>query len=371
MAASELEASSKTSSYKKHDDYAVQEAEAPTFHQSFFTISTAGNDRDEDFIPELITTGKDPQNHNIEVELGSDEEHPTSKRNLTSRAERKLGLKPIHPLPIIKVDLNNNYKNWEAIFDEKETEVHGDCLKTADSVHNEPGFLPPNLRMSKKPVTFAPSQAGGLVNSQYSTVFGADINDIPTSYGIPKLAAHELAIVGTFVHGMIVPGFSYRVRLNGSSEYLFDGKALVLEAIGQGYGKHLTFESDNLLYNRNFFWSDSNPPNGFAISISLPILGEFEVKKEDEMSIGNLMVHAVGDDQIIQNMRCFQDNIQIEVGIKMSCKLALFPNKEMGTSERILGGIAIATKRGTKIQVDRIEQVSIAGYEECVLEKSK
>lgn len=361
MAAMAQDKESSTTAYKKQQESGLEERVepmAPKYRQNFFTIFDDEDDEDQ-FIPELIATGKDPHNHNIEVELGRDEER---RGNTTGRTGRgNPGRKPVHPLPFIKVDLNNNYRNWESIFGElKETNVSDVdcCLKTDEPIHNDPGFMPPDVT-SDKPVIFASNKTGGSSN----TVFGADSKDIPTSYDIPELDVHELAVVGTFVHGMIIPGFSYRVRLNGTNEYLFEGNALVLEAIGQGYGKRLTFECDDLLNNKNFFWSDNNPPSGYALSIKLPIVGEYAVKNKHDKFIGSLTVQAVDNHQIIQSVRCLQDGIQIEVQVKMLCHSASCPNIDQ--SGGILEGIAIATKKGRHIQVDRVEDVSIAGTKDC------
>ncbi|XP_031554435.1 uncharacterized protein LOC116291406 [Actinia tenebrosa] len=346
-----------STAYKQQHEECLEdrvEAMAPKYHQNFFTTFDDDDDDEDQFMSQLISTGKDPHNHNIEVELGRDEERP-KRPNMTERTGRgDPGMKPVHPLPFIKIDLNNNYRNWETIFGGlKEANV---CdvdwsLKTHEPVHDDPGFLPPDLPSSKAGTTSI-------------TVFGADINDIPTSYDVPGLGVHELAVVGTFVHGMIIPGFPYRVRLNGSNEYLFEGNALVLEAIGQGYGKRLTFECDDLLNNKNFFWSDNNPPSGYALSIKLPMIeGKYTVKNKDEKSIGSFTVKAVDDHQIIQSVRCLQDGIQIEVRVKMLCYSTSFPN--MDTSEGILGGVAIATRKRRNIQVERIKNVHIAGIKDC------
>ena len=101
------------------------------------------------------------------------------------------------------------------------------------------------------------------------TIHGSKIGDIPTQYSVPLLKPYELPAVGTYVDKNIIPGFEYRVRLNGTNEYLFDGEALCLQSIGQGYGKRLTFESDDLLENPNFVWSDSNHEDGFGFSIQV------------------------------------------------------------------------------------------------------
>ena len=92
--------------------------------------------------------------------------------------------------------------------------------------------------------------------TETSVVSGTSIGDIPSSYTIPTVARHERPVVGTFVHQDVVPGFRYRVRCNGTDDFHFDGKPLLLESIGQGYGKRLTFESEDILRNNNFLPCD-------------------------------------------------------------------------------------------------------------------
>ena len=45
----------------------------------------------------------------------------------------------------------------------------------------------------------------------------------------------------------------------------------LLQSIGCGYGKRLTFEGDSACSNDNYFWSDTHPEGcGFAIQALLP-----------------------------------------------------------------------------------------------------
>lgn len=64
---------------------------------------------------------------------------------------------------------------------------------------------------------------------------------------------------GTYVDPRIIPGFYYRVRPAGSRRHLFDGRSLLLQSIGMGYGKRITFKPDSLNNPDNYFWSDSHP----------------------------------------------------------------------------------------------------------------
>lgn len=74
-----------------------------------------------------------------------------------------------------------------------------------------------------------------------------------------------------------MPGFRYRVRRLRSDKYLFDGQALVLQSIGLGFAKRITFEGNSYNFNDNYFWSDSDP-NGFAFALEA-------VRPGDQLSI--------------------------------------------------------------------------------------
>lgn len=122
-----------------------------------------------------------------------------------------------------------------------------------------------------------------------------------TSTSIPEHGEqekYELPVIGTYVHSHILPGFRYRVRLGGTNEYLFGGKALKLESIGQGYGKRITFESDDILENNNFFWSDSHEA-GFAFSPELLSDADvFQVIDSQGKGVGIFSVDSVNEQQI-------------------------------------------------------------------------
>ncbi|OQR69302.1 hypothetical protein BIW11_01874 [Tropilaelaps mercedesae] len=80
-----------------------------------------------------------------------------------------------------------------------------------------------------------------------------------------RLDGHELAVIGTHVDRRVIPGFMYRVRVTGSPDYLFDGQAMLLESVGRGYGKRITFESESYNEPRNYFYSDT-APEGYAFA---------------------------------------------------------------------------------------------------------
>ena len=135
--------------------------------------------------------------------------------------------------------------------------------------------------------------------SDKNVVSGKSIGDLPTSYRVPSMKPHEKLVIGTYVHPDIVPGFHYNVRLNNSAEFLFGGRSLLLESIGQGYGKRFTFESDDILNNNNFFWSDSNFDDGFAFAINVLNVGEIYDAFKLNSKVGTIKVLEVSPNQEI------------------------------------------------------------------------
>lgn len=180
----------------------------------------------------------------------------------------------------------------------------------------------------------------------------------PTQYLIDSLEEHELPVVGTFIHNYILPGFRYRVRLTGTAEYLFDGKALQLESVGQGYGKRLTFESKDILENDNYFWSDSND-TGFAFSIQVlfPAGEEYEVHDSHDRCIGSFSLQTVSEKQKVTGVVIEEGLVNVHVNVDLCGKLMLFPHNSLpnplcGKEIPLIGsGIAIANRLSSTIKL--------------------
>lgn len=267
----------------------------------------------------------------------------------------------VESLPIIKIDLNNNNNNdLEKVFEDGKERKQS--LTISEPANYEPACI--------LPTTEHPSSCD-QISSNHVTVSGADVSDIPTSYVIPKLAPHEKAVVGTFVDLMITPGYPYRLRLNGTDDFLFGGKPLTLLSVGQGYGKRLTFHSDDILNNNHYFWSDSNPPNGFAVSICLSINGEFLIKTKDGRIVGRSAVTSVNEEQVINKLRCpLKHAVELEVKVQFTCTLSRF-DLQSDWSELTLQGVAIATKSKHGAVVGCIENILVPGCGECIFEKNE
>ena len=153
--------------------------------------------------------------------------------------------------------------------------------------------------------------------------------NIPVEYSFKELKNYELPVIGTYVHSHILPGFRYRVRLSDTNDYLFGGKALKLESVGQGYGKRITFESKDILENNNFFWSDSHEA-GFAFSPEILSGGDvFEVTDSSGKGVGTFSVDWVEPQQKITRVTLEKHNaVNIHAKVNLCGSMRLLSQYE-------------------------------------------
>uniref|UniRef100_A0A194ALR1 Uncharacterized protein n=1 Tax=Pinctada fucata TaxID=50426 RepID=A0A194ALR1_PINFU len=105
-----------------------------------------------------------------------------------------------------------------------------------------------------------------LVDTQEVLVNGKEIQDLPIEYKLAGLKTHELPVIGFYIDERVSPGFTYRVRYVGSERHVFGGKPRMLQSIGMGYGKRMTFRGDTLNHNdatsgRTAIRKDSHSPS--------------------------------------------------------------------------------------------------------------
>lgn len=130
-------------------------------------------------------------------------------------------------------------------------------------------------------------------------VRGEDINDVPTSYVVNGIKPHEFPVIGTYVDKRVVPGFRYVVRVNRTSRFLFGGRPLLLESVGRGYGKRITFEAPpgGLNENDNFFYSDTIAQGyGFA-PVAVQVGDRFRVQDCQGEVCGDLVLDELLGEQ--------------------------------------------------------------------------
>eukprot|EP00794_Sanderia_malayensis_P000581 gene581-1241_t len=134
----------------------------------------------------------------------------------------------------------------------------------------------------------------------------------------------ELPVYGTYIHENIVPGYRYKVKQNGTNKMLFNNQAKYLENIGQGYGRRLTFQEDNVLENGNFFWSDSNPLFGYSFYIEVISIEDSFSVKCNEKHVGFAVVKNVDETQTVISRT--QGSNEIQKDVKVSFKYVLKSN---------------------------------------------
>ncbi|XP_013785984.1 uncharacterized protein LOC106470010 [Limulus polyphemus] len=203
------------------------------------------------------------------------------------------------------------------------------------------------------------------------TLRGEDIHDIPTVYTISGLRNYEFPVVGTYVDRRIVPGFKYRVRIIQTDLYQFGGKALNLRSIGMGYGKRLTFESESLNYNENYFWSDSDSNGyGFAI-VAIEEGDEFIIKDYKDAICGELTVRKCSNSQTEKDMRVAKDGVvEKTIEVRLWAEIRNAQNEldiRLSTSQDdgFIGKVSLVRSKQTPVaEVRRVDfdDCSLKGY---------
>ncbi|KAK4312464.1 hypothetical protein Pmani_016127 [Petrolisthes manimaculis] len=197
----------------------------------------------------------------------------------------------------------------------------------------------------------------GTDNVRVSVVSGENINDVPTKYSIKGLLPHELPVIGTYVDARIATGFHYRVRPADSRRPLFQGCPLLLQAIGRGYGKRLTFAGDKLNNNENYFWSDSNP-EGYGFTIQAVSPGDyFRIRSSCDEDLGRARVFRADVPQVEESTTISTEgHLTKRVRVTLTCDIT-FNNEEDHTL--IVTGTAVVERRGRVARVSRLEEVAL------------
>ena len=182
-------------------------------------------------------------------------------------------------------------------------------------------------------------------------------------------------IAGTYVDRRIVPGFTYTIRVLGSKRNLFAGNPMLLQSVGCGYGKRISFKGPTLNHNTNYFYSDSHA-TGCAFSIVAVASGDhFIVMDNAGHAVGQAIIdcvesqkevssHVTPDGSVEKRI-----NVVFSVLIQYSCqpngKLSLFSDKVVEAM-----GIVVMSKakRAAKASVIRLEHVLLPHFGMCSFE---
>jgi len=171
---------------------------------------------------------------------------------------------------------------------------------------------------------------------------GALIKDVPVRLTINGLEAYEFPVIGTYVDPRILPGFFYRARPTHSRKPLFGGQALLLKTIGRGYGKRITFDSDRLNSNNNYFWSDSFY-DGLGFSIQVVFVGmNFIIEDQNGAAIGRAQITKADLPQVEEDHLVLGENISKRVRVDIICNITFDHEEEVRTLR--VNGLAIVEK---------------------------
>lgn len=200
-------------------------------------------------------------------------------------------------------------------------------------------------------------EAGTDTSSIIRVISGDRIGEIPTKYYVRGLLPFEIPVVGTYVDPRILTGFRYRVRPTDSKKHLFGGNALILQAIGRGYGKRLTFASSDLNNNENYFWSDSNP-DGYGFSIQAVSPGDdFRIVNSSGDELGHARVFRTDTPQVEEDSSVSPEGcVTKRVRVTVTCDVA-FHGEDDHTV--IVTGTAVLVRRGRLASVQKIEDVAL------------
>ncbi|XP_073985718.1 uncharacterized protein isoform X2 [Rhodnius prolixus] len=208
----------------------------------------------------------------------------------------------------------------------------------------------------------------GINNRLRSTkVRGESIADVPTTYTITGLDAHELPVIGTYIDPRIIPGFYYRVRpAAGKRRPLFNGKILKLVSTGMGYGKRITFASESLNHPENYFWSDSHP-DGLGFEPSAVRAGmKFEILAGN-LRLGEATVFRADAPQIekeqITKKKGGTTLLTKHIHVDVTCHVTIDTRFDKSPEPLIMriSGTAIVTKtnKDLEAQLIRLENIGL------------
>lgn len=190
---------------------------------------------------------------------------------------------------------------------------------------------------------------------------GSLFGDVPVRLTINGLEAHELPAIGTHVDTRILAGFSYRVRPAHSRKHLFGGRSLLLKSIGMGYGKRITFHSDRLNHNNNYFWSDSFS-DGLGFSIQVVSVGmKFVIEDQNGAIIGQACISEADLPQVEEDSFISENSVVCKsVRVDIICNITLDHEDDVRTLR--VNGLAIVEKAKNQSQacVSKIVNIGIS-----------
>jgi len=223
------------------------------------------------------------------------------------------------------------------------------------------------LNNNKNRVGWIPSSHARLtlmpgVDSHFNrtTVYGANLSDVPTTYTIIGLQNHEFPVIGTYVDKRILPGFHYIVRPAASKFSFFGGKPLPLLSIGRGYGKRFTFDSSHKNANDNFFWSDSYP-EGFGFAPQAVFEGHrFRIFVGDDQIGTAVVTKASKPQEELQMVQLPEDGVLKRFRVDVNCSMDV---RNVTTRSCRVCGTAVVVRRNGPDSPSRLEMIEDVGLD--------
>ncbi|XP_061171219.1 uncharacterized protein LOC133180764 [Saccostrea echinata] len=200
--------------------------------------------------------------------------------------------------------------------------------------------------------------------------------DFSIQYQSAGIRPHEFPVIGFHVDDKICPGFCYQVRYMGTKDFLFNGEPRMLQSVGFGYGKRLTFQGNTRNNNENYFWSDSRV-EGFAFSICAVEAGDkFVIYDEVSRVAGDVEVLSVDDDQAEVDTVYEKGCVKKFVRVRMTANVQ-YHNRHQGmlmdVTDHVIdieGTAEIVRQRSsTRATTQQITDVHIQSLGKCTLWK--
>ncbi|XP_052088099.1 uncharacterized protein LOC127725272 [Mytilus californianus] len=194
-------------------------------------------------------------------------------------------------------------------------------------------------------------------------------------YTVQGIRKHEFPVIGFHLDNRVCPGFTYRVRDLRSDREVLEGEPRVLQSIGMGYGKRLTFKGDKRNLNDCYFWTDNNP-EGYGFAISVVSKGDnFVIYDSLNQSIGDVIIESVEGPQVEESMTCCKGDVTKMVRVQFTCSIRYHNKLEHNLYDianqdlQSLDGLVEVTKskKSKEAMVICIRDVNIAKVGMCTL----
>lgn len=134
----------------------------------------------------------------------------------------------------------------------------------------------------------------------------------------------------------------------------------MLQSIGMGYGKRLTFKSDTRNLNDCYFWTDNNP-EGFGFSISAISKGDnFMIYDAMNQSVGELVIESVEGPQIEESMTACKGEVRKMVRVRFTCSVHRHVKFEHNLYTNGINDIQVAEGEAELVKTRKSKEASIS-----------